>query len=93
MSFFFIHHLIDFACRDLCDTSMKSCPVSLTFSVLSGISLKVFLHLRSLCNLWGHYDPKPEKNADALLVTVSFLHIETGEIPQLKALTSGPISS
>ena len=33
------------------------------------------------------------KNTDFLLVTVSFLLIETSEIPQLKALTSSSISS
>ena len=63
---------------------MKSCAHGLYF---------VFLHLRALDNLWGRYDPKTEKNTDFLLVTVSFLLIETSEIPQLKALTSSSISS
>ena len=68
----------------MCSTSMKSCAHGLYF---------VFLHLRALYNLWGRYDPKTEKNADFLLVTVLFLLIETSEIPQLKALTSSSISS
>ena len=83
-NFFFLHNFVDFARRDMCDTCMKSCAHGLYF---------VFLYLRALCNLWGRYDPKTEKNADFLLATVSFLVIETSEIPQLKALTSGSTSS
>ena len=80
---FFLHNLADFASRDICSTSMKSCAHGLYF---------VFLHLRALFNLWGRYDPKTEKNTDFLPVTVSFLLKETSEIPQLKALTSSSIS-
>ena len=83
-NFFFLHNLANFARRDMCSTSMKSCAHGLYFA---------FLHLRALYNLWGRYDPKTEKNTDFLLVTVSFLRIETSEIPQLKALTSSFISS
>ena len=83
-NFFFRHSSVDFAHSDMCRTSMKSCAHGL---------YSVFLHLRALCNLWGRYNPNTVKNADFVLVTVPYLHIETSKIPQLKALGSGSFSS
>ena len=49
----------------------------------------LFFHLRALSYLWGRYDPKSEKSSRFLLVTVSFLHIESSVIPPLIALMKG----
>ena len=39
----------------MCHTSMKSYDQGLYF---------IYLHLRSMNKLWGHYDPKTENMAD-----------------------------
>ena len=49
---FFLCNFVNFAHRDMCDTSNESCAQGLYF---------FFLHLRTLSNLWGRYDPKTEK--------------------------------
>ena len=67
----------------MCGTSNESCAQGHHF---------FSLHLGALSNLWGRYDPKTEKNANFLLVTMSFLVKETTEIPQLKAPTRTFIS-
>ena len=56
---------------------MESCVQGLSF---------IYLHLRPLSTLWGRYDPKTENMAGVLPVTVSFLHIESRDIPTFKAL-------
>ena len=66
------------------DTSKWSCAEGLHF---------LFLHLRALSNLWGRYDPKSEKKLSFLLVTMSFLLIESSVTPALKAFMKGFISS
>ena len=51
------------------------------------------LHLRALSNLWGSHDFKTKNMADFRLVTVSFVHIQSGVIPLLKSLIEIVISS
>ena len=65
---------------DMYDTSKESCAQGLHFC---------FLHVRALSNLWGRYDPKTETKQTFLLVTVSFLHMESSVIPPLKASYEG----
>ena len=52
----------------------------------------IFLHRQALNNLRGRYDPQTEKNPDFFHVTVSFLHIDSGVVLLLKAVTYGFIS-
>ena len=63
--------------RIKCNTSIESFHQYFHFS---------FLHQQASSNLRERYDPKTEKKADFILVTVSFLHIESSVIPLLKAL-------
>ena len=82
--FSFLPYFINSVHRGIYNTSKKSCAQRLDF---------FFLHLRALSYLWGRYDPKTEKKLTFLLVTVSFLRIESSVIPSLKALMKGFISS
>ena len=70
---------------------IETCMIPLSKAVDKGF-IFFFLHLRALSYLWGRYDPKTEK-AHVLLVTVSFLHIESSVMPPLIALMKGFISS
>ena len=51
--FSFLTNFVDSTHRGMYNTSKESCVQGLHF---------IFLHLRALSNLWGRYDPKPEKN-------------------------------
>ena len=74
--FAFLRNFVNSAHRDMYYTSKKSCVQGLDF---------FFLHLRALNNLWGRYDPKTEKMQTFLLITESFLHIESCVMLLLKA--------
>ena len=82
--FSFLPNFVNSAHRSMYNISEKSCVQGLDF---------FFLLLRALSNLWGHYDPKTEKKLTFLLVTVSFLLIQSSVIPPLKAFMKGFISS
>ena len=82
--FSFLPNFVNSVHRGMYNTSKKSYVQGLDF---------IFLHLRDLSNLWGRYDPKTEKKLTFLLVTVSFLLIESSVIPALKAFMKGFISS
>ena len=84
LKFSFLPNFVNSAHRGMYKTSKKSCVQGLDF---------FFLHLRALSYLWGRYDPKTEKKLTFLLVTVSFLLIESSVIPPLKASMKGFISS
>ena len=66
---------------------IETCMIPLSKAVHKGFIS--FLHLRALSNLWGRYDPKTKKTLSFLLVTVSFLRIESSVIPPLKAFYEG----
>ena len=82
--FSFLSNFVNSAHRGMYNTSKESCVQGLDF---------FFLHLRASSNLWGRYDPKTEKKLTFLLVTASFLLIESSVIPVLKAFMKGFISS
>ena len=71
------HHLVNSRRRDMCYIPMESCFQGLSF---------IYLHLRPLNNLWGHYDPITENMARFFTVSVSFLHLEWSAMPLLKDL-------
>ena len=50
--FSFLPNFVNSVRRGMYNTSKKSYVQELDF---------IFLHLRALSNLWGHYDPKTEK--------------------------------
>ena len=77
-------NFVNSAHRNMYDTSVQSWAEGLHF---------FFLHLRVSSSLWGRYNPKTEKKLTFLLVTVSFLLIESSVIPALKAFMKGFISS
>ena len=70
---------------------IETCMIPLSKAVHKGFIF--LLHLRALSNLWGRYDPKTEKKLLFLVVTMSFLLIESSVIPALKAFMKGFISS
>ena len=82
--FSFLRNFVNSAHRGMHNTSKKSCVQGLEF---------FFLHLRALNNLWGHYDSYKLKKLTFLLVTLSFLLIESSVIPVSKAFVKGFISS
>ena len=73
--FSFLRNFVNCAHTDMSDTSNESCGQGLYF---------FFLHLRALSNLWDVMTLKL-KNADVLLITESFLHIESCVMLLLKA--------
>ena len=64
---FFLCNFVNFAYRDMGDTSMESYVGKLYF---------FFLDLRAVNNLWGRYDSQNDIKTDLLLLSVSFLHTE-----------------
>ena len=67
---------------------IETCMIPLSKAVNKGI-ISFSYYLRAWSCLWGRYDPKTEKSSTFLLVTVSFLLIESSVIPALKAFYEG----